>query len=308
MPPTYTQLASDTFNRGNENPLNPSNWTVWTGYKPLKIQSAVCQPVGVAGESAEIYTGISWPNDQYAQVQVNQANNNGTASVIVRGNNTPLSGYRFTIDGNGSMMLQKTDSVLMVGTYKPGANHIIRMEAAGPIIVGYLDGTAALFSFDTSFTGGSAGVSADAFSGQSDVSLSNFVGGQIIGDELPSISDPLSIVVGFTPNYYFAQQNAGLAVWISTGTINGVTYQGQLVTLPKNSTTQINISSTGSIVFGPTQDHLYPVAVVVTGPVVTSGNTVNNSPFGGKGQLSNVEFSDGILSITDIRPTGTFGF
>ena len=103
-------------------------------------------------------------------------------------------------------------------------------------------------------------------------------------------------VFGFSPNYYDNQQSAGLTVYISPGEINGRLIPGQVVQVPANATTNISINSAGvvSLSFGP---HLYPIATVVTGQVVTSGSTGKNA-----------NTDNGILSISDQRPTGSFSF
>lgn len=64
-----TQLAVDDFQRSNENPLSGGgNWVVDTyGDNPLQIVSDVCEGTQEA-ENAELYTGVSLPNNQYASV------------------------------------------------------------------------------------------------------------------------------------------------------------------------------------------------------------------------------------------------
>lgn len=102
-------------------------------------------------------------------------------------------------------------------------------------------------------------------------------------------------VIGFTPNYYENQQSAGLNVYISPGTIGTTLYNGQVVTVPANATTEISINSQGQVQFG-FGPGLYSIAIVVSGQVQTSG-TPNTLPV----------YSNGILSITDVRPA-SFSF
>lgn len=122
----------------------------------------------------------------------------------------------------------------------------------------------------------------------------------------------MAAIIGFTPNWYFGQQNAGLGIWISTGTINGTEFNGQFVSLPANAITSIGITAQGQIVLGAGPD-LYPIAVVVTGQVVTSGNTKSSTPFGGATKLNQNQqiyyaTNNGVLGITDARPLGAFSF
>lgn len=98
----------------------------------------------------------------------------------------------------------------------------------------------------------------------------------------------MATFVGFSPNFYFNQQSAGLSIWIAAGTINGKLLNGQVVNVPANATTNISMDTNGNIVFGLGAG--LNIARVVTGKVQTSG-TPNTLPI----------FSPGILSITDLR-------
>ena len=120
---------------------------------------------------------------------------------------------------------------------------------------------------------------------------------------------------GFAPSFYYAQNTKGLGIWVASGSINGTDYNGQLVNVPANATTFVWVTENGVIGTGAqVPSNAFPIAQVVSGQLVTSGNTLTNSPFGGAFQPNNpytrlnVEFSNGILSITDIRPTGAFSF
>ena len=119
-----------------------------------------------------------------------------------------------------------------------------------------------------------------------------------------TVSDSIGIVIGhfaainifgFSPNYYFNQHSAGLAIYLSPGEINGKLFLGQVVFVPNNATTNISIDVNGNVqlIFGKL---LYPIATVVTGPVTTS--TPNTLPVS----------SPGVISITDQRPTTPFSF
>ena len=103
-------------------------------------------------------------------------------------------------------------------------------------------------------------------------------------------------IFGFSPNYYDNQQSAGLAIYISPGEINGKLIAGQVVPVLANATTNISINSAGVVSFSFGL-HLYPIATVVSGQVVTSGSTGKNA-----------NTSNGILSISDQRPPESFSF
>jgi hypothetical protein len=110
-------------------------------------------------------------------------------------------------------------------------------------------------------------------------------------------------VHGFSPNWYYGQHNKGLAVYIATGSIDGVVTQGMVMPLLPNTTTYVWVTSNGTIQVGAElpSSAVYPVASVLSG-IVTTGTGVNRyNPC--------LAQSPGVLSITDLRPlTETFAF
>jgi hypothetical protein len=99
-------------------------------------------------------------------------------------------------------------------------------------------------------------------------------------------------VFGFAPNYYYNQQSAGLAIYVSPGQIGTTLIPGKVVSVPPNATTQISMDLNGNIFLGVGP---FPIAVVISGNVQTAG-TPNTFPSGGP------VTSPGIVSIQDIRP------
>src|SRR5271170_3472707 len=83
------------------------------------------------------------------------------------------------------------------------------------------------------------------------------------------------LVIGFDPNWYEGQLNAGLGFYISPGSINGKVYPGQVFTVPPNATTYIWITGEGETFSGITVPAgVYPIAQVVSG-IITTGTGVN---------------------------------
>lgn len=108
-------------------------------------------------------------------------------------------------------------------------------------------------------------------------------------------------VIGFSPNWLEGQQNAGLGVYIATGIINGILVNGQVVTVPANSTTQIWVTAGGAVQSGSSiPGGAFGIAQVVSGQVLVGGNTVAGLA-GPLGRWAGLSYSNGILSITDIR-------
>lgn len=85
MPPQFTQLAADNFNRANENPLANGQWTTFAAFaSPLQIVGNVCEAVSPNGFGAAQYTGIVWPNDQWAEIKVTAFVSNSDIAVALR--------------------------------------------------------------------------------------------------------------------------------------------------------------------------------------------------------------------------------
>ena len=110
-----------------------------------------------------------------------------------------------------------------------------------------------------------------------------------------------NVASGFEPNWLEGQQNAGLGIWVNTGRINGTLVNGQKVFVPAQSTTQVWVTSAGVIQVGASvPGGAYSIATVISGTVITGGNTVAGLK-GPLGQWAGLTTDDGILSITDIR-------
>jgi hypothetical protein len=112
------------------------------------------------------------------------------------------------------------------------------------------------------------------------------------------------LVIGFAPNWYEGQLNAGLGFYISPGSINGKVYQGQVYPVPPNSITFVWLNANGSIGSSQSQflNGAYPIAVVISGIIVTGTNTNIYNPQQTQAQ--------GILGISDVRlvTDNTFSF
>lgn len=105
------------------------------------------------------------------------------------------------------------------------------------------------------------------------------------------------MIQGFAPNFYENQHSAGLKVYVSPGTINGTSYNGQVITVAANNTNYISVDNSGNITSSTSgYASVNQIGIVITGQIVTSGDTLTNA----SGALA-VEFSNGIVSITDTR-------
>jgi hypothetical protein len=99
-----TQLALDTFQRADENPLDPTKWTQDSShtYLPLRIVNRKCvsQNSGILG-SLSGYTGVSWPADQYASFVIASPLSPlifTDFQVVLRANSDASNCYAFEMD------------------------------------------------------------------------------------------------------------------------------------------------------------------------------------------------------------------
>jgi hypothetical protein len=96
---TGSSLASDSFNRANENPLSGGGvWQTASGHQAMKIVSNVAVPVSFSGsDSGSYYSGINWPNDQYSKAKLSIDGTAGTGHgvcLMVRMSTTTNTHYR----------------------------------------------------------------------------------------------------------------------------------------------------------------------------------------------------------------------
>lgn len=191
--PFYTTLATDTFHRANENPLNPAVWGVSDGIAPMQIQSN--EGILTAGESIGIYTGIAWPNDQWAQVQVDVNEFTGppgtfkyASSIIVARRHDAINGYAFEIDGplgpacNYSFfkIIGGVGTLFSGGTCNLPAGASIRIECFGTSISAIANGVLISTVTDTSLSSGQVAVDLFFDTVITDAQVSNFSGGAIV--------------------------------------------------------------------------------------------------------------------------------
>lgn len=252
----YTTLASDTFNRPNEDPLNPAVWRADPDplapppIAPLQIINNQAVSTDLS-EGIGIYYGIDWPNDQSAQVQIDTCNGDGTgdpvAVLLVMRRQNDHNGYAFEVNGplgpdcNIVVYSEWTapDSPIIIGTTfftgdaeGDGINvplyvgDFIRMEFVGNTIAAYVihDGVKKQVLAPTAATPELpfGQVAVDLFDNDSfqDAAVSNFSGGGIIStDSTPGgvkIPLPFSLRTTAAVTVFSCLQQCKLALTITT--------------------------------------------------------------------------------------------
>lgn len=197
------QQVQDSFSRPNENPLNSAVWSVPDSKNAFQLVSNRCvlnNPL--ATPSAGLYTGISWPNDQYVEVTIAQALANTELDVILRCDSPESNFYEFGWTSNGTQLspfiakvVAGVKTVLWTGSaISFTAGDVFRATAFGIDLAFYQNGTLLKALEDSSVLFGTAGFQMSATGSTTDIQASNFAGGQVVG-----IKEQLGIGYGLLP-------------------------------------------------------------------------------------------------------------
>ena len=95
-----TTLASDDFNRADENPL-AGNWVTATGNNALRIVSNACTSAIDGTNDMALYTASVFPGNQWAQAKLNVTSIDGVRrgpGLCLRYAIGANTGYRFSTD------------------------------------------------------------------------------------------------------------------------------------------------------------------------------------------------------------------
>jgi hypothetical protein len=232
-----TQLASDNFQRANENPLNPTIWTPVQAQSGEELQIISDQCTGTFNSNtyfgSEQYTGISWPNNQWAEITLGAYENlagfsevgivlraplypTGSSAFYILTTQIIAGGTQFNLVGPKGTILQPTGPAISTGD-------TILTACVGSALYVFHNGTLLGSSNDTSVTSGYAGTLVkSAFSGAT--GLTNFVGGlcslgptigSIIQGTFANLSNNSNPVMGALPQNSRGQLD--LIQIISTG-------------------------------------------------------------------------------------------
>lgn len=136
-------LATDNFNRADNADLG-ANWTPMTGESAWSIASnaATC---AVGSDSSERYSGLTWPDDQYAQAVIKQIGTAGSdvgPAILLRGASGARTFYRLLASAIGSGTSDSWVSKQVAGSY----TNIAAVDSSGTwavndVIYGEVKGT-----------------------------------------------------------------------------------------------------------------------------------------------------------------------
>ena len=180
------QLASDDFNRANENPIT-GNWTSGTStFTDPQIVSNVVQGVTASADGSAFYNAITWPDDQYAELKITSLNVPGDGGPAVRLSAADKTGYIFSVDTNGTQY-NIIKYVAGSGTNLSGTigrtfivGDIVRIEARGSSISVFHNNVQFFSVADGSIAAGNAGLF--IFDNAADFTLDSWAGGAAVGN------------------------------------------------------------------------------------------------------------------------------
>jgi len=183
-----TTLVTDNFNRADSNPLD-GNWTQLAsggGFGPAQLVSNAVEGA-TAGVNADSWNnGISWPNDQWAQVTVTALNNSFIGVSLRQSLIGAQTAYRF-VYGQGSTggsvpyIIQKavaaSFSTLKSGSSTLNNGDVISAEAIGTTLNLYVNGSLIDTTTDGAITSGAGGFMIAPITSAANAILDDFSGG-----------------------------------------------------------------------------------------------------------------------------------
>jgi hypothetical protein len=182
-------LATDDFNRANSTGLG-ANWTAGALSDTLNVNANACVPAVLPGNDCYYaYTGITWPNDHYAQIKVTVTSTGGGGvggGVAVRRTGDGTTRYRAVVDhaASNNVSLDR----FLSGAYQNLALYtsawtdgdVLRLEAQGSSLRVYRNGTQIGTTFtDANIASGSPGI--DYSSSVSALTMDDWEGGDLTG-------------------------------------------------------------------------------------------------------------------------------
>jgi len=227
---SYVPLVSDPLNV--DGPLNPAVWTTFGS--PLQILGGVCIPTDINAEAFGIYTGITWPDNQWAEIQITNLINDNALGVKLRGVHADFRGYYGAIQGsfgvgNGTALVTVVTTgpatVLLSVPVTVSPGDIFRFGVLGFTFYMFqndvLIGTAT--DPNSLYASGEVGVFDSASPALTDAAFINFRGGEIVKTspwldltQLPNTLRPYTVEdtdLYETMEYHLLEPATGVNPW-----------------------------------------------------------------------------------------------
>lgn len=152
---------NDNFNRTDENPI-AAPWTTLSS-DSVRIYSNAVMSTGFS-EAIAYHNGVL-NNNQYATVKILRTDLNGSGVGVrmdsSRSNQAKYGYVLWVADGNLLVLRKWTDgsfSNLATWSYAPAINDVLRLEVAGNVLKGYINGVERVSATDSTYASGYAGV------------------------------------------------------------------------------------------------------------------------------------------------------
>jgi hypothetical protein len=203
----FTTLAMDPLNGANENPLNPALWSVLaSGLPPLQILNHECVSTDF-GQDSDIgfYVGITWPDDQWAEIKIAALSTDGLLNVDLRMADDQSIGYDLSLTDNGDGTLTATVAIqngAVLGAFITSwtMGDVFRFAVLGTNLYVFQNGVQIGTTIsDSSVASGKACLNFYAENAVTDIAATHFAGGSVAAG--PNVwSQPDCRVAPFGPN------------------------------------------------------------------------------------------------------------
>ena len=190
----FVPIASDSFQRPNEAPLNPIDWTIGVDSTGLAVLNDLCVGREISGD-AEYYTGATVLANQSVSIVVNQFGISSEINCYVRTNATTLlGGYQAFFFGNGvggyGIFLYGGTGGGFIASYTlpraPQAGDTLTLSAVGAFISVIFNGTVVITTQDPAYPTGITGMGIKFTATPADTSVSSFTTGNLVPTSMPS--------------------------------------------------------------------------------------------------------------------------
>ncbi len=192
-------LAIDSFQRANENPLsNGGNWTTVTSENANQIVSDVCEGSTASARNSSFFSGIAWPNDQYAEITLAGAPGNSAAVGVIARCAAAAETYFYALmtnNGAGNFALTlnhrlagSSHATGTVNGFSPVAGDVLRIQAIGTTISAWYNGVQQISVTDANIASGSAGLYNQPSSTLSGAQISRWDGGNFLPQPAPQVT------------------------------------------------------------------------------------------------------------------------
>ena len=156
-----TTLASDNFQRANENPLSYGGR--WAAYLPgtfgnLEVASDVCQPSALSLDCSAYWAETTFPADQWASITLGALITNTTHIIFLRASAATETFYEGFVENGSGYQIRKfvagTSTTLATAGVAPNSGDVVLFEAQGTNLTLSVNGITVATATDSSIASG----------------------------------------------------------------------------------------------------------------------------------------------------------